>query len=72
MRKFTYYVLSLFLFAGTLLCLERRAYAYVDPGSSLILYQGASSMVLGVIYYFRKRLKALMHGSKVSVERTGR
>lgn len=47
------------------LCFEREAYAYVDPGSSLVLFQGVSSVFMGVLYYFRKRIKSLLRKPKV-------
>jgi hypothetical protein len=36
----------------------------VDPGSGLLLIQGISSAVLGVIYFLRRRIKALLFRSK--------
>jgi hypothetical protein len=38
---------------------ERQAHAYVDPGSSLLLFQSLSAMVSGALFYFRRRLKSL-------------
>lgn len=38
---------------------ERPAHAYVDPGSGLLLIQTASSIVAGVLFYFRRRLGLL-------------
>ena len=38
---------------------ERPAHAYVDPGSGLMLIQMASSIVAGVLFYFRRRLGLL-------------
>jgi hypothetical protein len=64
MLKATYYVLTCALFVCLFVCLERPAYAYVDPGSSLLLIQGISSAVLGVIYFLRRRIKALLFRSK--------
>jgi hypothetical protein len=45
---------------------ERQAYAYVDPGSSLLVFQTLSAAVTGVIFYLRKRLKTLLTRSKSS------
>ncbi len=54
------------LFAVTLLCvvalnfaIERPAYGYVDPGSGLFLIQNISAMATGVLFFFRRRIKAL-------------
>jgi hypothetical protein len=51
-----------------LLCVtfERQAYAYVDPGSSLVAFQTLSALVTGVLFYLRKRLKNLLTRSKSS------
>jgi hypothetical protein len=38
---------------------ERQAYAYVDPGSGLLIFQGISATVSGVLFYFRRRIKNL-------------
>ena len=38
---------------------ERQAHAYIDPGSSLLLFQSLSAMVSGALFYFRRRLKSL-------------
>lgn len=38
---------------------ERKAYAYIDPGSGLLVFQGVSAVVSGTLFYFRRRLKAL-------------
>ncbi len=44
---------------------ERRAYAYVDPGSGLLLLQSLSAMVTGALFYLRKRIKALIFRSRL-------
>jgi hypothetical protein len=51
-----------------LLCVsfERQAYAYVDPGSSLVAFQSLTAIVTGVLFYVRKRLKNLLTRSESS------
>jgi hypothetical protein len=49
---------------------ERRAYAYVDPGSGLLLFQSLSAMFTGVLFFFRKRLKSLIARSRVEETRS--
>ena len=44
------------VFCCFLVATERRAYAYVDPGSSLFLVQGIGSSLLGILYFFRRKL----------------
>jgi hypothetical protein len=42
----------------SLICLlERRAYAYVDPGSGLLAFQTLSAFLTGIFFYFRQRLR---------------
>jgi hypothetical protein len=54
------YLVVTALFIVALCCtFERRAYAYVDPGSGLLIFQGISAVVSGVLFYFRRRLKEL-------------
>jgi len=38
---------------------EQQAHAYVDPGSGLLLFQGISATISGVLFYFRRRIKNL-------------
>jgi len=38
---------------------ERRAYAYTDPGSGLLLLQYLLSFAAGGLYYFRRSLARL-------------
>jgi hypothetical protein len=44
--------------------LERRAYAYVDPGSGLLILQGIGTVLTGVLFTLRRRIKALFTRSK--------
>jgi hypothetical protein len=54
--------IALFVFIG--LSMERRAYAYTDPGSTLLVFQSLSAIFSGGLFYFRKRLKSLIVRSK--------
>ena len=51
------------------LSLEPRAYAYVDPGSSLLLFQGIGATLSAGLFYFRKRLMRLFGTSRATEER---
>lgn len=54
------YLLVTMLFAIALCCaLEPRAYAYVDPGSGLLVFQGISAAISGALFYFRRRIRNL-------------
>jgi hypothetical protein len=47
--------------AVLLVAFERRAQAYVDPGSGFVFLQVAGSMFAGAIYYMRHRLKRMIN-----------
>ena len=57
--KLKYLAITAALFIALSFCFERPAYAYVDPGSSLLVFQSLSALVTGVIFYFRRRIKSL-------------
>lgn len=57
--KLKYFALTAALFIALTFCFERPAYAYVDPGSSLLIFQSLSAIVTGTIFYFRRKIKAL-------------
>ena len=52
-------VLTSLLFIALSCSCERQAHAYIDPGSSLLLFQSLSAMVSGALFYFRRRIKSL-------------
>lgn len=54
-----YACLTAAMFLSLSFTLESRAYAYVDPGSSLLLFQGVSAAVTGALFYFRRRIRLL-------------
>ena len=51
-----YFLLTVLLVIALSFSFERQAYAYVDPGSSLLVFQGVSAVVSGVLIYFRRRI----------------
>lgn len=53
-----------------LVSFERPAYAYVDPGSSLLLYQSITAMVAGAAFYLRARVKSLFRRSSTRTDPT--
>jgi len=62
--KLRYALVTFALFLCLSLSCEKRAYAYVDPGSSLLMFQSVSALVTGAAFYFRRRLKALFTKSE--------
>ena len=61
--KLKYVAVTVALFLAVSFCLEQRAYGYVDPGSSLLIFQSISAMITGALFYFRKRIKSLFSKS---------
>jgi hypothetical protein len=57
--KLMYFAITALFFLALGFSLERPAYAYVDPGSSLLMFQSVSAVVTGALFYFRRRLKGL-------------
>jgi hypothetical protein len=58
-HKLKYLIVTVLLIIALGFTFERRAYAYVDPGSGLLIFQGISAVVSGALLYFRRRLKGL-------------
>lgn len=75
MLKFGYIAVTILLLAAFLLATEPRAYAYVDPGTSLLMFQSISAMITGALFYFRRRLRSLIfrserNGTKTDADRS--
>jgi len=64
--KLKYFVISLMLFVAIAFTFERQAFAYVDPGSGLLVFQGISAVISGVLIYFRRRIKNIFTKSQPS------
>jgi hypothetical protein len=64
--KIAYSVVTVAMFFSLGLAFERRAYAYVDPGSGLLMLQAAGTVVTGVLFTLRKRIKSLFSRNKSS------
>ncbi|WP_182275774.1 hypothetical protein [Granulicella sp. 5B5] len=65
-------LLSLTLAIFCCLCLavatERRAYAYVDPGSGLLALQSIAAGLAAAAYYMRRRIAALFGRGKTTAK----
>jgi hypothetical protein len=57
--KIAYCVVTLAMLFSLSLAFERRAYAYVDPGSGLLMLQAAGTVVTGILFTLRRRIKSL-------------
>jgi hypothetical protein len=62
--KIGYVAVTLAMLFCLSVSLERKAYAYVDPGSGLLILQGVGTLLTGVLFTLRRRIKALFTRSK--------
>ena len=61
-----YSVLTVMQCALLLASIQKPAYGYVDPGPGILLVQVLSSMLGGVVFFLRKRIRhSLQLGKKV-------
>jgi hypothetical protein len=67
-----YLAITLMLLIALSFTFERRAHAYVDPGSGLLIFQGISATFSGVLFYFRRRLKNLFVKTPKGIPRSSR
>ncbi len=58
-NRLKYLSVTLLLIIALGVTFERRAYAYIDPGSGLLIFQSIGAIVSGTLFYFRRRLKAI-------------
>lgn len=61
--KLKYLLVTFALVVALSFSFQRTAYAYVDPGSSLLAFQSISAVITGALFYFRSRLKSLFRRS---------
>lgn len=59
LQKMKYFAVSTALVVALGIFFERPAHAYVDAGSSLLVFQSISAMCTGILFYSRRRIKAL-------------
>ena len=62
--KVAYYFVTVAMLLCLSISLERRAYAYIDPGSGLLMLQAAGTVLTGILFTLRKRIKSLFTRSK--------
>ena len=62
--KIAYYIVTAAMLFCLSIGLERRAYAYIDPGSGLLMLQAAGTIFTGVLFTLRKRIKSLITRKK--------
>jgi len=58
--KALYTVVNIAFFVALAVFFERPAHAYTDPGTALLVFQSASAAVTASLFYFRRKIKALI------------
>jgi hypothetical protein len=67
-----YFAITLMLLIAISFTFERQAYAYVDPGSGLLIFQGISAVFSGALFYFRRRIKNLFSKAPKEIPQSSR
>ncbi|MGI4829053.1 MAG: hypothetical protein ACRYFU_12800 [Janthinobacterium lividum] len=71
MKRFAGPVFTILLLLSVMIAVEPRAFAYVDPGSGLVIYQAVGALATAGIFWFRRRLKSLFRRD-ANTERPGK
>jgi hypothetical protein len=64
MKRLASVCLTIFCCACLMLATERRAMAYVDPGSGLLALQSIGSMLAAAGFFMRRRIMGLFNKKK--------
>jgi hypothetical protein len=64
MKRLISSCLTVFTCICLLLAMERRAMAYVDPGSGLLALQSIASMMAAAVFFLRRRIMGLFTRKK--------
>jgi len=64
MKRLISVCLTLFSCFCLMLATERRAMAYVDPGTGLLAIQSLASMLAAAAFFLRRRIMALFNKKK--------
>jgi hypothetical protein len=64
MKRLISVCLTIFCCACLMLATERRAMAYVDPGSGLLAIQSIGSMLAAAAFFMRRRIMGLLNKKK--------
>ena len=54
-----FYLVTILCIIALNFAVERPAYGYIDPGSGLLLIQNVGAVITGILFFFRRRIKAL-------------
>jgi hypothetical protein len=66
MKRLIPFCLTVFTCICLLLATERRALAYVDPGTGLLALQSLASVMAATAYFLRKRIVGIFTKKKPS------
>ncbi len=67
--RIAYSILDCALLFALVLCLPKPAFAYVDPGSGLLVCQSIGTMFAGILFHFRKRIRMAIRSSAAQRDR---
>jgi len=64
MKRLISFALTMFTSVCLLMAMERRAMAYVDPGSGLLALQSFASVMAAAGFFLRRRIMGLFKRNK--------
>jgi hypothetical protein len=67
MKRLVSFTLAIFITLCMIVGTERRAFAYVDPGSGLIALQTIASVMAAYAYFVRRTIRAFFQRKKEPV-----
>jgi hypothetical protein len=67
MKRLISFTLAIFITLCMIVGTERRAFAYVDPGSGLIALQTIASVMAAYAYFVRRKIRAFFQRKKEPV-----
>jgi hypothetical protein len=68
MKRFASFALGVMVCFCLMVATERRAMAYVDPGSGFLALQSAASVMAAVGYFFRRRILGIFKKPEKAAE----
>ena len=69
MQRLASVLFAFLLLVSVMVAAEPRAFAYVDPGSGLVIYQTVGALATAGLFWFRRRFKTLFTRNSATVEK---
>lgn len=69
MKRFASLIFAFLLLVSVMVASEPRAFAYVDPGSGLVIYQTVGALATAGLFWFRRRFKSLFTRNSTPAEK---